>query len=391
MTPVQATLQISDFTSEAEPGVDDAENSCKQRLERLVEFVERTRLAHTNASGEFSEQLSRIERQLVDLGRLIEERIKKPPKSSRRDPSPITSTPTEGVPRVQSPLQPIEVSPPKSPYNATTPTSVNFGASLDQPSGTPKGQITERPPTTEESSSLHLHLFPDVPDGFASSAEEKDESLNSRRSSPVDGNELRGLIDNLTQTLEDLVHRQELHNEALRTLKNHGTAINPDISSIDSKEETIPESSLQVLSRLLDRLKRIPRKTHSNLHLLISSPRSTPNSSSTSSWNDVAEIKNAQLVRLDVVSTPYAHQIRSQRRRSYSHSGIFPSTVDLRLLDEPYQLFARARSLDRDTTPLQDHSLTKHSQARSVASELEEGGSRPLILGDLGNVSSSKN
>lgn len=383
-------MTTTDFASEdreVEVDAEDGEIPCKDRIDKLLEFVKRTRLAHINASGEFSEQLSRIEQQLADLSHIIAIRMRMSPEQSDHHPSPqptITpSTPTDIQPSLsQYPAFLVKVTPPNILRDETTPTSAVFGRSLDRPSAaTSKNEAGEKPPSTESTSSLHLHLFPDVPSGFLPTLEQENGDNASRNSSTIDGNELRGLIDQLANTLGNLVHRQQVHNEALQALKEHGVILDPSIRFAQEMDAIVSDTGPEAISALLARLDRIVKRTPLELGLPSASSQTFSRSTSSLSFNnEAAEIHRARVVPVG------GSMAIARRRRAHSHIGIFPSTVDLRLLDEPFQLYARAHSLDCSTTPRESRSAVRPSVPASSTEAAQSN-----ILGNLGTVSSDPN
>jgi hypothetical protein len=400
LTPIQASATTTDFASEdheVELDTEGSEDTCKDRIDKLLQFVERTRLAHTNTAGEFSEQLSRIEQQLVELSRIIAVRMRLSPKQSSHRSSPPTITPP--TPRdaqpspSQSPAFLVEVTPPDILREEITPTSAELGHSLDRPSAeTSKNEEGDKSPSTESTSSLHLHLFPDVPSGFVTTLEQEYGDDTSRNSSTIDGNELRGLIYQLGRTLEDLIHRQRVHNEALQALKDHGVILDPSLPSGQEKDVVLSDTSPEVISALLTRLDKLVKRTPLEPSLSVASSETFPRPSvSVSRSNEDAEIHRAQVITVGG-SMAIARRCNPARRRAHSHAGIFPSTVDLRLLGEPFQLYARAHSLGRSTTPLGSRNAVRAS-VPSISTEAGQAntGEQPTILGDLGTVSSDPN
>jgi hypothetical protein len=389
-------VTTTDFASEdheVEVETNDSEIPCKDRIDKLLDFVERTRLAHTNASGDFSEQLSRIEQQLADLSHIIAVRMRMSPKQSDHHPSP-QSTITPPTPRdIQpSPSQYsaflVDVTPPNILRDETTPTSAEFGRSLDQPSvAISKNEEAEKLPSTESTSSLHLHLFPEVPSGFVPTLEQENGDNDGHDSSTVDGNELRGLIDQLAHTLQDLFHRQQVHNEALQALKDHGVILDPSLPSAQATDAIVSDTSAETISTLLARLDKIIKRIPLELGLPSASSQTFSRSTgSLSLMNEAAEIYRAQVVPVG------GSMAMARRRRAHSHTGIFPSTVDLRLLDEPFQLYARAHSLDRSISPPVSRNVVQPSTpASSTETAQAKTDEQSSILGNLGTVSSDLN
>jgi hypothetical protein len=176
LTPVQASVFPSIIDTTPSNSLEKNEHTCEQRLNNLLEFVERTRAVQTETSAEFSEQLGRIEIQLLELGRLIRERMAPAWMETGVDDLRAIETQERPHPALHSGLlhSPtiISLSPPLSAfYDEITPTSAELQASITHSDGSNDastfpilrfGPTTPRP-ARDSSSSLHLSRFPEVP------------------------------------------------------------------------------------------------------------------------------------------------------------------------------------------------------------------------------------
>jgi hypothetical protein len=352
LTPVQASLSPSVLdTSTSNPDqalhasvLERDGHTCEQRLNNLLEFVERTRAAQTETSAEFSEQLGRIEGQLLELGRLIRETMAAAPLESDGDNLPAIRT-QERRPRTQASHQIprafcaptiVSLSPPRSAlYDETTPTSAELQASITR-SGTssdlnafPRFEHSIPGPAGDTSSSLHLSRFPDVPE----ISSHRLLSTTNVAPATVSNFELRDMIAQLSGSIGALVTRQQAFNNALESLQRRGVALEPLPLSGGSGGENGASNILPKWTEPLENFAQRQRGRHPDRidngreghHFfdLSSPPSSSPQT------GDV-EILPALPILTGAISLAYAHKLPAPRRRSQSLLSAGDGTISSR-------------------------------------------------------------
>ena len=341
----------------------DEEKACRERLQRLLAFIEQTRAAQTTTSGEIGEQLERIERQLLDLEQLLQDRIQK--EQTINEAPETEAFPPSGVPpdhlaisnRFRRPVA-ISLSPPPSiTRDEITFTSAELQASISN-TPTPKSQTSalatdlasEKPPSGgNTSSSLHLSRFPDVPNLDHQSARQRT-VRSSRTSEDVSNAALRAQIESLGETIHTMVVRQRAFNEALEGLQRTGDALEPTRVPTISHGSDPPEDLSSRLANLLTDLEGFVRRQDSEQRhrkddgfqefLDLASARTSPSSVGH------AEIIQARPVHVNATSISYARKMQGPRPRSESQSNVVTTKPTLSRTPSSASVRPRAKSLD---------------------------------------------
>lgn len=356
------------------------ENSCQERLRYLLDFIERTRAAQTASSGVFGEQLGRIEEQLIDLGRLLDERIQTTRENeSNRNIRKRKDSPTSTFAQ-QNPFAPcspnvISLSPPLTAiYGETTNTSAELQATPDATTAsTSVAPHLELKVTSGEdiSSSLHLSRFPDVPrHAFLSVGASNDAS--SYPSEEVSNDTLHLQIESLGKAIGTLVTRQQAFNDALERLQRTGITLEPMSRRSGPGDNGLLWNISTILTSLLEDLEKIARRTagtHQKLKrktiqeiLDLESTRTSPSSVGH------AEILQAHPILFNATSIAYAEMLQRPKHRSMS-LGSASSPLPDRLSPLIQAItHSETKSLDSVQQVLHEDAYNEYMEPRSAAS-----------------------
>lgn len=291
-TPVAASaiLSRSDISTmrdeETTSPTKRTESDCEQKIKTLLEFIQTTRSSQLQASSDISNQLVRIEQQVLELAILVRCRNPPPPSSPPADEEPHIGYSRRQVVETSARAPPIrEITPPTEAMapELPTPTSFAFPSSLFAPTSLStrtalnKSQVSSSSHNTsainsctrtKPTDSLHLSLFPDPP----AHTPRVTSTSQARSDSEMGlGYEIHGLLNQLSNAVDEATRRQHKINDALREIKNRSDPYSiplqaPNIALNDASHEQHQALSemLGAVGELTDRVKIVFDKVTRN-------------------------------------------------------------------------------------------------------------------------------